>query len=71
MLSLLSAALHLPGVAMSLENDHYCYDFGTQLHSLNVIFSDQGSQQTADLSATSPNLCYAGGSWQALSDCLQ
>ncbi|CAM3534375.1 Alpha-amylase precursor [Vibrio aerogenes CECT 7868] len=59
-----------PGVAMSADGNSYCYDFGTELSSLNVIFSDNGSGQTADLSAFSPDLCYLNGSWQDLSLCI-
>lgn len=58
-----------PGVSMSEDNGVYCYDFGTNLTSLNVIFSDQGSNQTDNLSASSPNLCYQAGSWVDIADC--
>lgn len=59
-----------PGVAMSAEGGRYCHDFGVNLVSLNVIFSDQGNNQSADLSPSNPNLCYQSGVWTALTNCL-
>ena len=53
-----------PGVAMTAENGGYCYDFGVGLNSLQVIFSDNGASQTADLTASSPTLCYQNGTWR-------
>ncbi|WP_375055067.1 starch-binding protein [Zobellella sp. DQSA1] len=58
-----------PGQAMNQDGDVYCHDFGVALSSLNVIFSDQGSNQSADLTATSPGLCHQNGAWTALADC--
>ncbi|EKO3993976.1 alpha-amlyase [Vibrio fluvialis] len=58
-----------PGQAMTQQNGQYCYDFGTNLTSLKVIFSDQGSRQTLDMNVSAPNLCYANGEWKDLSQC--
>ncbi len=58
-----------PGVVMSEDNGIYCHDFGTPLTSLNVILSDQGSNQTADAAITNPNLCLLGGSWVDSAQC--
>lgn len=59
-----------PGVLMAQEGGSYCHDFGVNLSALNIIFSDQGNNQTADLNATNPNLCYQNGVWRDISDCL-
>lgn len=59
-----------PGAAMTAEDGHYCYDFGTPLASLNVIFSDAGANQSADLSTTGAALCNKLGSWVALTNCI-
>ena len=58
-----------PGVVMSEDNGIYCHDFGTHLTSLNVILSDQGSNQTADAAITNPNLCLLAGSWVDSAQC--
>ncbi|WP_051680211.1 starch-binding protein [Vibrio rhizosphaerae] len=62
-------AVSWPGVAMTKENNSYCYDFHQELTSLNVIFSDNGSRQTSDLSATPPKLCYQASQWQDMTVC--
>lgn len=59
-----------PGVVMQQKNNHYCHDFGTKLSSLNVIFSDNGANQTADLNTTGANLCNSSGGWVALNNCV-
>ncbi|GGB13029.1 starch-binding protein [Agarivorans gilvus] len=59
-----------PGVAMVEQDGYYCYDFGTNLTSLNVIFNDNGANQSGDLSTTGDSLCYAQGSWIAASNCV-
>ncbi|MFT6986552.1 MAG: alpha-amylase [Psychromonas sp.] len=58
-----------PGVAMQKKGNSYCHDFGTKLSSLNVIFSENGANQTADLNTTGDNLCYFSGNWSALTNC--
>ncbi|MBU2870086.1 starch-binding protein [Colwellia sp. E2M01] len=58
-----------PGKNMAAENTFYCYDSGVALTSLNVIFSDDGNQQTEDLLLTSPNNCWQNNQWKTLSEC--
>lgn len=58
-----------PGVSMTPQGSFYCYDFGVNLNSLNVVFSDNGGAQTNDLSISSGNNCFWGGSWTTLTDC--
>ncbi|WP_432463976.1 starch-binding protein [Agarivorans sp. QJM3NY_33] len=58
-----------PGTAMQQKGNYYCYDFGTPLSHLNVIFSDNGANQSSDLSTDGDALCYASGSWVASSYC--
>ncbi|WP_428776279.1 starch-binding protein [Vibrio sp.] len=58
-----------PGVALTEQNGIYCHDFGVNISSLNAIFSDQGANQTGDLSASAPDLCYSNGEWTTLENC--
>ncbi|WGY46464.1 starch-binding protein [Vibrio sp. ABG19] len=58
-----------PGVVMTHEEGLYCYDFGTDVQSVNLIFSSVGANQSADLATAAPNLCYQSGQWQPLTSC--
>ncbi len=60
-----------PGVVMQRKNGVYCHDFGQAISRAQVIFSDQGAQQTDDLTASQGAFCYASGSWVPLSQCSQ
>ncbi|MER2492445.1 starch-binding protein [Catenovulum sediminis] len=58
-----------PGVNMTVEGNFYCYDPGTNVTSLNVIFSDSGNQQTADLYMQGNATCYQNNNWTSLENC--
>lgn len=58
-----------PGVQMELKNGVYCHDFGSKISSAQVIFSDNGSHQTADLIASQGAFCYLADVWAPLSQC--
>ncbi|ACE85692.1 starch-binding protein [Cellvibrio japonicus] len=64
-----------PGKAMTKRGQFYCYDVtaelanGTMPTSLRIIFSSNGSQQTADLTYSSGLGCYESGVWKNLSAC--
>jgi glucose/arabinose dehydrogenase/mono/diheme cytochrome c family protein len=63
-----------PGRAMTQYGDLYCYSFtshlgnGSMPSSLNVIFSSNGANQTADLLYSGPQ-CYYNGAWQTAESC--
>ncbi len=58
-----------PGQALASVGDFFCYDFGEKPNSLNVIFSNNGSQQTGDLQMQGGNQCFSNGNWQSLENC--
>ncbi|WP_053094235.1 starch-binding protein [Cellvibrio sp. pealriver] len=64
-----------PGKSMTKRGTFYCYDFtasipsGMQMPtSLDVIFSNNGANQTANLKYTGA-ACYENNVWKALSQC--
>lgn len=64
-----------PGKSMTRRGTFYCYDFtalipaGMQMPvSLDVIFSNNGASQTANLKFTG-NGCYENNVWKSLSQC--
>lgn len=57
-----------PGAAMSANGDFFCHDLGVVVDGVKVIFSDDGAQQTDDLTASSGQ-CYSNGQWRSLQDC--
>lgn len=59
-----------PGVAMVNKEGVYCHDFGRSVQSLNLIFSNAGSDKSANLTTNAPNLCYKEGQWQAAENCV-
>ncbi len=58
-----------PGDSMSKEGDFYCYDPGSALQSAGVIFNNNGSSQTQNLSFSGANRCYENGQWKTLESC--
>ncbi|WP_170252738.1 starch-binding protein [Colwellia echini] len=58
-----------PGFNMISESGFYCYDPAVELNSINVIFSDTGNQQTANLFMASPNNCWQNNQWKSLTEC--
>ncbi len=58
-----------PGVSLQQKNGVYCHDFGVDVSSLNVIFSDNGANQTEDLSTSSGMFCYKNNSWTEMANC--
>ncbi|WP_299573148.1 starch-binding protein [uncultured Shewanella sp.] len=58
-----------PGQAMSEQGGFYCYDSTVELNSINLIFSDNGNQQTADLLMTGTSQCWQNGGWTSLETC--
>lgn len=63
------SAVNWPGVALQQAGQFHCYDFGENLNSINVIFSNAGDQKSADLQVLGDDRCRANGQWQTLSDC--
>ena len=63
------ANLDWPGEALTATGNVYCYDTEADLTSINVIFNDNGANQTADLAATWPNVCYQNNQWTTLQSC--
>lgn len=57
------------GENMTTQGNFVCYDPGVTVTSLNVIFNDNGNQQTGTLGLVSPNNCYENGAWKSLVDC--
>lgn len=64
-----------PGKSMTRRGTFYCYDFtaaipaGMQMPtSLDVIFSNNGANQTANLKFTGA-ACYENNAWKALTQC--
>ena len=63
-----------PGKPMTAYGDFYCYDFsaelvnGTMPTSLNIIFSSNGTGQTADLTFNGAS-CYHNGAWHTADAC--
>ena len=57
-----------PGYIMTVNGDFYCYDPDQSLTSLNVIFSDNGDNQTDNLSYDGAG-CYAEKAWTSLEAC--
>ncbi|WP_228710725.1 starch-binding protein [Saccharobesus litoralis] len=58
-----------PGHNMAAEGNFYCYDPATNVTSVNLIFSDSGQNQTADMQMVSPANCWQNGQWRSLDDC--
>ncbi len=64
-----------PGKPLTAYGDYYCYDFSAELSnsnmptSMNVIFSSNGTGQTADLVFSGANNCYSNGTWQTEDAC--
>ncbi|GAA5214199.1 starch-binding protein [Corallincola platygyrae] len=57
-----------PGVAMTAKGDYYCHNLGAELQSLNIIFNDNGANQTGDLASDGQG-CYKDGAWATLESC--
>lgn len=64
-----------PGKSMTKRGTFYCYDFTTSIPagmqmptSLDVIFSNNGANQTANLKFTGTG-CYENNAWKALTQC--
>lgn len=59
---------------MTKKGNFYCYDFANLLNagsmpaSMSVIFNNNGTPQSANLSFTG-NACYQGGVWKSLQAC--
>lgn len=71
----LNALPNWPGHAMAVVGNYVCYDFTDLIASgaampsaLNVIFSDNGNNQTEDL-LFDGNACYAASTWQSMAAC--
>jgi glucose/arabinose dehydrogenase len=58
-----------PGQPMSAEGNHYCYDPGVAVNSIQVIFNDNGANQSGDLTLNNDNSCYQNGNWTTLATC--
>ncbi|WP_246225620.1 starch-binding protein [Vibrio agarilyticus] len=58
-----------PGKAMYQHGPYYCFDVNEQLTSMNVIFSDNGANQTQDLTASSDKFCHKNGTWMTMEEC--
>ncbi len=63
------ATINWPGAAMQPVGSYYCHDFAGIVDSANVIFSDNGTRQTADLQLSGDSRCWANGHWQTLEAC--
>ena len=57
-----------PGEPMQAKGDYVCFDPIQTLTSLNIIFSDNGNNQSIDLIYTGAG-CYTGNTWLSLQDC--
>lgn len=64
-----------PGKSMTKRGTFYCYDFTTSIPagmqiptSLDVIFSNNGANQSANLKFTGAG-CYENNTWKALAQC--
>ncbi|TAA47508.1 starch-binding protein [Corallincola spongiicola] len=62
------AASDWPGATMVALGDYYCHDFAVELSSVNLIFSDSGANQGAELNSTGQG-CYQNGAWSTLEAC--
>lgn len=59
-----------PGQPMTAHSSgNYCFETASTVNAINVIFSDNGNPQTADLTMTSPNSCFNNGTWTTLKGC--
>ncbi len=60
-----------PGTIMEAlgTNDLYFVEVGDAVQQGNVIFNDQGANQTADLDFSSANLCFNDGVWMTPEQC--
>ena len=58
-----------PGQPMSAQGSHYCYDPGVEVNSLQIIFNDNGANQSGDLTLNNGNSCYQNGQWTTLANC--
>ncbi|MGO2497629.1 MAG: starch-binding protein [Vibrio litoralis] len=59
-----------PGVPLTQVGNQYCYEFAESIESLNLIFSNNGSNQSSDLSTTKQATCYKNNTWTALDNCI-
>ncbi len=58
-----------PGIELQVEGQYYCHDLQELSESINVIFSNNGSQQSGDLLMAGDNRCWTNGQWQSLTAC--
>jgi len=64
-----------PGVALTKQGNYYCLDMTSRLVSgampvnLNIIFSNNGATQTANLTYGNALACYENGVWKSLTQC--
>ena len=63
------ASTNWPGLPMTQDDNFYCYDPGISITSINVIFSNDGAAQSADLTLLNGNSCYQNGNWTSLTNC--
>ena len=59
-----------PGVSLTQVGNQYCHEFSESIESINLIFSNNGSNQTSDLNATKQATCYQNNTWTALENCI-
>lgn len=62
-------SVNWPGVGLQQEGQFYCHDLGQDVDSVNVIFSNAGTQQTADLLALAGKRCFSNNQWLTLAEC--
>lgn len=59
-----------PGVSMANDNGVYSYTLPVDASVVGIVFSNNGANQTADLSYNGgANNCYDNGTWKTLSQC--
>ncbi|WP_158657900.1 starch-binding protein [Agarilytica rhodophyticola] len=63
-----------PGIKLLSVNNFYCHNLQSSsdtvnVNSMNIIFNNNGAEQTADLSFQNGNNCYQNGTWKTLRAC--
>jgi glucose/arabinose dehydrogenase/mono/diheme cytochrome c family protein len=61
--------LNWPGISLTQQGEFYCHDLGVSLESVNVIFSNNGAQQTGNLQFLGENRCRVNEQWETLTMC--